>query len=278
VVPATATPPVVTLTSPWNLTGPQSGQITPPVIGDNGTVGFIASTSAGESALALHQGQVREMVRHDMVLPRTGGRVSTRPFNQSDGQQTGATGMAIAENGDVVFSVPTFGSYDPRGALTAPPSLAVLSWRPERGVRVVSCLGMYLDGVPGARNRVLSVSMLGDGNNRDGVPTGVGHGSGCALYLGVARASTETFPSMQAVVLADLDVSVCGIADIAGPGASGPPDGELNNNDFILFIDRFFAGDLRADYGKAGGVLGFDDRLDNNDFVAFIGQFFAGCG
>ncbi|MFT3683472.1 MAG: GC-type dockerin domain-anchored protein [Phycisphaerales bacterium] len=267
-----------TINAPWTLIGAQPGQIAPPVIGDDGTVGFVAVTSMGEATLALRNGQVHEMARRDMVLPRTGGRVSVRPFNQVDGQQTGATGMAIAANGDVLFSVPLTGNYDPRITGGGSVQQGVLSWRPERGVRAVACPGMFLDGVPGARNRVINVSMLGDGNNRDGVPTGAGFGSGCALYLGVSRTWSEPTSIFQAVVLSDLGVSACGIADIAGPGAGGGPDGELNNNDFIVFIDRFFAGDLRADYGKVGGVLGFDDRLDNNDFVAFIGQFFAGCG
>ena len=70
---------------------------------------------------------------------------------------------------------------------------------------------------------------------------------------------------------------LCGPADIAGTGADGNGDGVLDNNDFIVFIDRFFAQDPRADYGSTGGILGADGQFNNNDFVVFIDLFFAGC-
>jgi filamentous hemagglutinin len=70
---------------------------------------------------------------------------------------------------------------------------------------------------------------------------------------------------------------LCGPADIAGTGADGNGDGVLDNNDFIVFIDRFFLNDPRADYGSTGGVLGADGQFNNNDFVVFIDLFFAGC-
>ncbi|HZW08228.1 MAG TPA: GC-type dockerin domain-anchored protein [Phycisphaerales bacterium] len=70
---------------------------------------------------------------------------------------------------------------------------------------------------------------------------------------------------------------LCGPADIAGQGADGNGDGILDNNDFIVFIDRFFANDPRADYGSTGGILGPDGQWNNNDFVVFIDLFFAGC-
>ncbi|MBX9642092.1 MAG: immunoglobulin domain-containing protein, partial [Mycobacteriaceae bacterium] len=67
-------------------------------------------------------------------------------------------------------------------------------------------------------------------------------------------------------------------ADIGGAGGLEPGDGVLDNNDFIVFITRFFAGDGRGDYGAAGGLPGPDDAFDNNDFIAFINLFFNGCG
>ncbi|HYD00887.1 MAG TPA: GC-type dockerin domain-anchored protein, partial [Phycisphaerales bacterium] len=70
---------------------------------------------------------------------------------------------------------------------------------------------------------------------------------------------------------------LCGPADIAGQGADGNGDGVLDNNDFIVFIDRFFANDPRADYGSTGGIPGPDGQWNNNDFVVFIDLFFAGC-
>lgn len=71
----------------------------------------------------------------------------------------------------------------------------------------------------------------------------------------------------------------CGAADIGGQGgeASACGDGVLNNNDFVVYIDAFFRGDLSADLGATGGVPGADGVLDNNDFVVFIDLFFTGC-
>jgi hypothetical protein len=71
-------------------------------------------------------------------------------------------------------------------------------------------------------------------------------------------------------------VSPFAAADMGKAGGFGGSDGRLNTNDFIVFIDRFFAHDSRADVGKAGGERGGDGVFDNNDFCAFIGLFFGG--
>jgi hypothetical protein len=68
-------------------------------------------------------------------------------------------------------------------------------------------------------------------------------------------------------------------ADVGSTGGVAGPDGTLDNNDFIAFIDAFFNGDmLIADLGKTGGVAGTDNALNNNDFIVYIDAFFAGCG
>ncbi|HZW07799.1 MAG TPA: GC-type dockerin domain-anchored protein [Phycisphaerales bacterium] len=66
-------------------------------------------------------------------------------------------------------------------------------------------------------------------------------------------------------------------ADVGRTGGVPGPDGLLNNNDFVVFIDWFFTHDARADRGTTGGVEGHDGQFNNNDFVVFIDQFFAGC-
>ena len=71
-------------------------------------------------------------------------------------------------------------------------------------------------------------------------------------------------------------VSPCGAADIGGAGGSIGWDRQLDNNDFIVFIDMFFTAAASADMGSAGGVPGGDGLLDNNDFIVFIDRFFAG--
>ncbi len=66
-------------------------------------------------------------------------------------------------------------------------------------------------------------------------------------------------------------------ADIGSTGGEPGADGLLDNNDFVVFIDWFFAQDTRADIGATGGVPGSDHAWDNNDFIVFIDRFFAGC-
>jgi uncharacterized membrane protein len=70
---------------------------------------------------------------------------------------------------------------------------------------------------------------------------------------------------------------VCGLADFGSQGGVARHDGLLDNNDFIVFINFFFAHDPRADIGRQGGVLGQDGLWDNNDFVVMISAFFGGC-
>ncbi|MDP1662514.1 MAG: GC-type dockerin domain-anchored protein [Phycisphaerales bacterium] len=69
----------------------------------------------------------------------------------------------------------------------------------------------------------------------------------------------------------------CGVADIGVQGGVAGQDDFLDNNDFIAFIDFFFAADGRADFGRQGGLPGADGQFNNNDFIAFIDAFFAGC-
>jgi len=66
-------------------------------------------------------------------------------------------------------------------------------------------------------------------------------------------------------------------ADLGGQGGQPGGDGVLDNNDFIVFIDLFFASNPNADVGQTGGLAGSDGLYNNNDFVAFIDAFFAGC-
>ncbi|MDP1662628.1 MAG: GC-type dockerin domain-anchored protein, partial [Phycisphaerales bacterium] len=67
-------------------------------------------------------------------------------------------------------------------------------------------------------------------------------------------------------------------ADIGQQGGTPGSDGLLNNNDFIVFIDYFFAANPLADVGQQGGTAGADGLFNNNDFIVFIDLFFAGCG
>jgi hypothetical protein len=59
-------------------------------------------------------------------------------------------------------------------------------------------------------------------------------------------------------------------------GATGP-DGRLDNNDLVAFIDAFFAHDPLADVGSTGASPTPDGQFNNNDFIVFIERFFGGC-
>jgi hypothetical protein len=70
--------------------------------------------------------------------------------------------------------------------------------------------------------------------------------------------------------------SPCGPADIAGGGAAPGADNFLDNNDFIFYIQLFFASDPAADIASGGASPGSDGFWDNNDFILFIQNFFDG--
>lgn len=65
-------------------------------------------------------------------------------------------------------------------------------------------------------------------------------------------------------------------ADLGKSGGVAGGDGQLDNNDFIVFVDRFFSGDERADVGRSGAERGGDGLFDSNDFCVFIDLFFHG--
>jgi hypothetical protein len=65
-------------------------------------------------------------------------------------------------------------------------------------------------------------------------------------------------------------------ADMAGQGGALGPDGVIDNNDFIVFIDLFFSQHVLADIGIEGGAEGSDGAFDNNDFIVFVSWVFAG--
>jgi putative intracellular protease/amidase len=69
--------------------------------------------------------------------------------------------------------------------------------------------------------------------------------------------------------------TACSTADVGVAGGGPGQDRFLDNNDFIAFINYFFALDAIADMGIAGGLPGSDGVWDNNDFIAFINYFFA---
>jgi len=69
----------------------------------------------------------------------------------------------------------------------------------------------------------------------------------------------------------------CGRSDVAGPGQSVGPDGELTADDIIVFLNWFFAGDSRADVAGPGQSTIPDGEFTADDIIVFLNAFFAGC-
>ncbi|MDP1662154.1 MAG: GC-type dockerin domain-anchored protein [Phycisphaerales bacterium] len=120
--------------------------------------------------------------------------------------------------------------------------------------------------VPGCRIAVPIITTQGAGviNGQFAVRTGPPKPSPFAIYFSVTPTGA-IFSSTN-------------LADVGSAGAVPQPDGVLDNNDFIVFIDLFFSLNPIADRGSTGGVPGSDGTWDNNDFIVYIDQFFAGCG
>ncbi|MFT3687270.1 MAG: GC-type dockerin domain-anchored protein [Phycisphaerales bacterium] len=123
--------------------------------------------------------------------------------------------------------------------------------------------------------------MCGDGVSRtlSSITFSPGHagvqGKGCGLanngWLTFAALFTDGRSGLFRTKLSECE------ADLGSSGGLAGSDGALDNNDFIVFISAFFAGDPAADVGEAGGWPGGDTLLDNNDFIVFIDRFFTGC-
>jgi hypothetical protein len=97
--------------------------------------------------------------------------------------------------------------------------------------------------------------------------------------LGFFRGPNATGYQGASMAVTNVKVPTVCTADMGSQGGVAGPDGALDNNDFITFIDAFFNNDLlMADVGQQGGLPGPDNTLDNNDFIVFIDAFFAGCG
>jgi hypothetical protein len=131
--------------------------------------------------------------------------------------------------------------------------------------RMILVDGQDVDGDNDRLERVTG-DLLGNARVSD---CPVDHGA-VGPWAGMDRGAVEVLPFQL------LMAPPC-LADIGMPGGVRGRDGHLDNNDFVVFIDAFFAQSAVADVGSVGGTQGGDGRLDNNDFVIFIELFFAGC-
>ena len=107
-------------------------------------------------------------------------------------------------------------------------------------------------------------------------PNGAGAASPLAQWTGAAVTQTAvTYTvALTGACYPGAGPTQCSAADVGMAGGEPGQDNLLDNNDFIAFINFFFAQDPIADQGMAGGEYGSDSLWDNNDFIAFINHFF----
>ena len=69
----------------------------------------------------------------------------------------------------------------------------------------------------------------------------------------------------------------CGPSDVAGPGQSLGSDNALTADDIIVYLNWFFASDVRADVAGPGQSTVPDGQFTADDIIVFLNRFFAGC-
>ncbi|MDP1662014.1 MAG: GC-type dockerin domain-anchored protein [Phycisphaerales bacterium] len=166
----------------------------------------------------------------------------------------------------------------------------VVDWTSDDVVVIVSSGAPVLVraiGVPAPVNTWVSYSipLAADGNWRVATKTGAAatttQVSAALTNITALRISGE-YGSTAPAEIVGLDgvrlSRACSAADVGSQGGIAGPDHILDNNDFIVYIDYFFAGNPLADLGRQGGIAPGDDTFDNNDFIVFIDLFFDGCG
>ena len=87
------------------------------------------------------------------------------------------------------------------------------------------------------------------------------------------------FPGKQWISLT-ASVNPCpNPSNISGPGQNTTAiDGELTADDIIVFLNRFFAGNLLSDVSGPGqNTTALDGELTADDIIVFLNRFFAGC-
>ena len=141
-------------------------------------------------------------------------------------------------------------------------------WDGVSPIRVAGFISNEGPGLTGDRYAHVANQVIG------GLPLTAGQ----AADLGEPRSiDLSAVAGNQFVVLTPTGPVQCGPADLGSTGGVAGHDGVLNNNDFVVFIDFFFAQNPLADQGSTGGIPGADGVFNNNDFVVFIDNFFGGC-
>ncbi|MFN9929237.1 MAG: GC-type dockerin domain-anchored protein [bacterium] len=117
-----------------------------------------------------------------------------------------------------------------------------------------------------------------------------------AADLVIVDASIATPPAAQNVFWGNGDLTGDGVvnaadrniviaalcpnpSNVSGPGQNTTAlDAELTADDIIVFLNRFFAGNLASDVSGPGqNTTAIDGELTADDIIVFLNRFFAGC-
>ena len=205
-----------------------------------------------------NEGTLRAMATGNVVLTIT---------TNNTGTVLAGTGGVITISAGRTFNNTAAGTVEIEG--TGPNSTSDFGHVRVSGTFIAngSLVVSYPNGlVPGCRIGVPIVTAQGAGviTGTFDDQTGPNKPSPFAVRFGFSPNGNITFSSTN-------------LADVGSAGGEQGADGLLDNNDFIVFIDLFFALDPLADRGSAGAEYGADGLFDNNDFIVFIDQFFSGC-
>jgi hypothetical protein len=69
----------------------------------------------------------------------------------------------------------------------------------------------------------------------------------------------------------------CTTSDVAGANQNLTPDGQLTADDIIVYLGRFFGGEIEADVAGPNQGPFSDGELTADDVIVFLGKYFAGC-
>jgi hypothetical protein len=145
--------------------------------------------------------------------------------------------------------------------------LAELGWDETSEIKLAGFISN--DGYTFISNQIIGSSWDGTGT----APANAGSSR-------VVDFSNDTaFPGKQWISLTAAVNPCPNPSNISGPGQNTTAiDGELTADDIIVFLNRFFAGNLLSDVSGPGqNTTALDGELTADDIIVFLNRFFAGC-
>ncbi|MFN7429192.1 MAG: GC-type dockerin domain-anchored protein [bacterium] len=175
------------------------------------------------------------------------------------------------DNSNIGGVTATTGSAAAAGAVTTGMEfsidLAELGWDGTSEIKLAGFITN--DGYGFASNQIIGSSWDGTGT----APANAG------TTRNVDFSNDTAFPGKQWISLT-AEANPCpNPSNISGPGQNTTAiDGELTADDIIVFLNRFFAGNLLSDVSGPGqNTTAIDGDLTADDIIVFLNRFFAGC-